>query len=317
MCAALTLRDEHTLYDRQYAHRFVMACRGAVVSVVREGDHEANDVFLLLTNLTDNVRDWLSDCDPEYIRMDVSEEECLERLEHDETRPDKPVWRQKIREWFEKNEKERGAIMATPIEKRKLKDGAQIRALSLLTKAPTTKRIDCENYVEGYAARYEPYVLYYDGDTPIYERFERGCFDNCDMGDIIYQYDHAGRVFARTSNGSLLVEPNQEGLFVAADLGRTQAARDHYADIHAGMVTKMSWRFRLGDYYFDPATNTIVHRTVAKIYDVSGVSIPANDNTEINARSWADGVIGAAARSEAELDERRRRLRLGIKMKLR
>ena len=75
-----------------------MACRGAVVSVVREGDHEANDVFLLLTNLTDNVRDWLSDCDPEYIRMDVSEEECLERLEHDETRPDKPVWRQKIRE---------------------------------------------------------------------------------------------------------------------------------------------------------------------------------------------------------------------------
>lgn len=104
---------------------------------------------------------------------------------------------------------------------------------------------------------------------------------------------------------------------MAADLGRTQAARDHYADIDAGMVTKMSWRFRLGDYYFDQATNTIVHRTVAKIYDVSGVSIPANDNTEINARSWADGVIGAAARSEAELDERRRRLRLGIKMKLR
>lgn len=114
----------------------------------------------------------------------------------------------------------------TPNNKTKLKGGAQIRTLSLFAPAQTAKRIDCENYVEGYAARYEPYVLYYDGDTPICERFERGCFDNCDMGDIIYQYDHAGRVFARTSNGSLLVEPNQEGLFVAADLGRTQAARD-------------------------------------------------------------------------------------------
>jgi len=44
------------------------------------------------------------------------------------------------------------------------------------------------------------------------------------------------------------------------------------------------------------------------------VSIPANPNTEINARSWADGVIDLAARSEAELDERRRRLRLKIKL---
>ena len=57
-----------------------------------------------------------------------------------------------------------------------------------------------------------------------------------------------------------------------------------------------------------------MHRTVKKIYDVSAVSIPANDNTEINARSWADGVISLAARSEAELDDRRRRLRLKIKL---
>lgn len=80
------------------------------------------------------------------------------------------------------------------------------------------------------------------------------------------------------------------------------------------MITKMSWRFRVGDCYWDAETRTIVHRTVKKIYDVSAVSIPANDNTEINARSWADGVIGLAARSEAELDDRRRRLRLKIKL---
>lgn len=203
----------------------------------------------------------------------------------------------------------------TPTEKTKFKQEAQTRALTVLSSSVPNKRIDTDYYVEGFAARYEPYVLYYDYDgQPVYERFERGCFDNCDMSDIIMQYDHAGKVFARNTNGSLIVEVNDEGLFVAADLGRTEAARDLYADIQAEMVTKMSWRFLLGNYYFDKDTRTIVHLTVKKIYDVSAVSIPANDNTEINARAWVDGEITEAARRDAELDDRRRRLRLKIKL---
>ena len=202
----------------------------------------------------------------------------------------------------------------TPNDRTKFKETAQVRALTVLSSTqPEVKRLDSEHYVEGYAARYEPYILYHDmNGEPVYERFEPGCFNDTDMSDIIYQYDHSGRVFARTSNGSLIVEPNETGLFIAADLGRTEAAREHYDDVKAGMVTKMSWRFRVGDYYWDEASRTIVHRTVAKIYDVSGVSIPANDNTEINARAWVDGEIAQAARREAELDERRRRLRAKI-----
>ena len=202
----------------------------------------------------------------------------------------------------------------TPIEKTKFKDEAQTRALAVFNNSPEQKRIESDCYVEGYAARYEPYELYRDIDgEPVYERFERGCFDNCDMSDIIYQFDHAGKVMARTSNGSLVVEPDEAGLFMAADLSRTATARSHYEDdIKSGMVTKMSWRFAVGDYYYDRQTRTIVHKTVRKIYDVSSVSIPANDNTEINARAWVDGEIAQAARREAELEERRRKLRTKI-----
>lgn len=202
----------------------------------------------------------------------------------------------------------------TPDNKTKFKEAAQTRALAVFSSEQGTRRLDTEYYVEGYAARYEPYILYYDYDgEPVHERFERGCFDNCDMSDIIYQFDHSGKVMARTSNGSLLVEADEAGLFMAADLGRTAAAKDHYVDdIKSGMVTKMSWRFAVGEYYYDMETRTIVHKTVRKIYDVSAVSIPANDNTEINARAWADGEIAQAARSEAELEERRRKLRTKI-----
>lgn len=202
----------------------------------------------------------------------------------------------------------------TPMDKLKFKDERQIRALQVFAPVSQEKRIDCECYAEGYATTYEPYVLYETEDGPIYECFERGCFDNCDMSDVIYQLNHQGTVFARISNGSLIVEPDERGLFTAVDLSRTSAARNHYEEIDAGMITKMSWGFIPGDYYFDKATRTIRHRTVKKIFDVSGVSIPANNNTEINARSWADGVIDLAARSEAALDDRRRRLRLKTKL---
>ena len=200
----------------------------------------------------------------------------------------------------------------TPNDKIKLKNDRQIRALTVLSHTPETKRIDSNYYVEGYAARFEPYVLYEMDDGPIYERFERGCFDQCDMSDVIMQLNHQGTVMARQSNGSLIVEVDENGLFTAADLSRTEAARNLYEEISTGMITKMSWSFILGDFYYDQENRTLVHKTVKKIFDVSAVSIPANQNTEINARSWADGVIDLAARSEAELDERRRRLRLKL-----
>lgn len=205
----------------------------------------------------------------------------------------------------------------TPEYKTKFKETAQTRSLAVFFSAQdgAQRRIESTHYVEGYAALYEPYVLYYDADNqPVYERFDPGCFAGCDMSDIVMQYDHQGRVLARTGNGSLFVEVDGKGLFCAADLSRTDAARSCYEDIRAGMVNKMSWRFRLGDYYYDYDSRTIVHRTVSKVYDVAPVSIPANDNTEINARAWVDGEIAQAARREAELDERRRKLRLKIKL---
>jgi HK97 family phage prohead protease len=201
----------------------------------------------------------------------------------------------------------------TPNDKIKLKNERQIRALQVFMPTPETKRIDSNYYVDGYAARYEPYVLYELDDGPIYERFERGCFDGCDMSDIIFQLNHQGTVMARQSNGSLVVEVDDNGLFTAADLGRTDAARKLYEEISTGMITKMSWGFIVGEYRYEESTRTIVHTKVKKIFDVSAVSIPANNNTEINARSWVDGVIDLATRSEAELDERRRRLLLKIK----
>lgn len=209
----------------------------------------------------------------------------------------------------------------TPNDRVKFKNMAQERSVLLTPVTEGQKRFDTERYVEGYAARYEKYLLWDDGDWgKTYERFAPECFKNTDMRDVIMQFDHAGRVFARITNGTLLVEADDNGLFMAADLDKTELARGLYEDINAGMITKMSWRFKVGKYYIEreegSKDRTIVHTEIPKIYDVSAVSIPANDNTEINARDFVHGVMDEIARSEVELEERRRKLRTKINITL-
>ena len=209
----------------------------------------------------------------------------------------------------------------TPNDRIKFKNMAQERTVLLAPVTEGERRFDTERYVEGYAAKYEKYLLWDDGDRgKTYERFAPECFKNTDMSDVIMQFDHAGRVFARITNGTLLVEADDTGLFMAADLDKTELARGLYEDINAGMITKMSWRFKVGKYYIEreegSRDRTIVHTEIPKIYDVSAVSIPANDNTEINARDFVHGVMDEIARSEAELEERRRKLRTKINITL-
>jgi len=174
----------------------------------------------------------------------------------------------------------------------------QYRTLPFETPDPGEKKnkFDSDCYVEGYATKFERYLLFDDETKPIYEQFLPECFRDCDMSDIIFQYDHAGKVYARLSNHTLTVEPDSIGLFICADLSKTSAARSMFEDIQCGNVNKMSWGF-MPDYktleVVETASDiTIKHHRIKKIYDVSAVSIPANNDTEIQARNFANGAIG-------------------------
>lgn len=172
-----------------------------------------------------------------------------------------------------------------------IKQEREYRALAApLSVQQAAKRIDTDYYVEGYATTFDkPYLLYELDGVKFYERIDAHALDGADMSDVIMQYDHEGRVFARQSNKTLILVPDHKGLLVAADLGRTDLARGLYQDIDAGMITKMSWAFTVeegGDSY-DRATHTRTILKIKKVYDVSAVSIPANGDTEISARNFA------------------------------
>lgn len=147
-----------------------------------------------------------------------------------------------------------------------------------------------------------PYLLYeYDG-VKVYEVIDRNALAGADLSDVIMQYDHAGKVLARLSNKTLGIEASESGLFIFADLSKSTAAKELHEEIANGLVTKMSWAFTVAEESYNKDTHTRTILKIKKVYDVSAVSLPANDGTNISARSYFDGVIKS---EKQELLERR------------
>lgn len=177
--------------------------------------------------------------------------------------------------------------------------------------------------VKGYASTFnQPYTLWEDDEFVIQEQVDSRAFDEADLSDVIFQYNHEGRVFARNSNGTLSVGPDEVGLGIEADLGGTDIGRQLFQEIKGGYTTKMSYGYTVNGASWEDRKledgRTLELRTitsVGKVYDVSAVSIPANNATSISVRNLSDGVISEvkAERLKA-LELERERLKTKIRL---
>ena len=162
--------------------------------------------------------------------------------------------------------------------------------------------------VEGYASTFDPYVLYtYDG-TDYSERIDPTAFDEADLSDVVFRIDHEGPVYARTSAGTVQLDVDEHGLHNITDLSRTERSRGIFEEIEAGNYPKMSFAFTVaedGDEYDRKTHTRIIHR-VAKVFDISPVSFPANPGTElsVSTRDYFDGVIEMEKAERLEEEKR-------------
>lgn len=165
--------------------------------------------------------------------------------------------------------------------------------------------------VEGYASTFDTYTLFTIDGTDYRERIEPTAFDEADLSDLVFRVDHEGRVYARSSAGTLETWVDEHGLGQRADLSRTQAARELFADIEAGNYPQMSFAFSVAEDEYDSGTHTRVIKRIGKVYDVSPVSFPANPYTELSVatRDYFDGVIEAERAERLAREERERKIR--------
>lgn len=172
-----------------------------------------------------------------------------------------------------------------------------------------------ELWVEGYAARFNsPTVLFEMDGNEYKEQIDSDAFSEAKMDDVIFNYNHSGRVMARTRNKTLQLAVDDNGLFIRARLDGTEEGRSLYNDIQNGYIDRMSFRFTIGKEAYDYQNRTWTVLRVKRLYDVSAVDIPAYDDTSIEARKAAAEAEARERQRKADAELMRQKLILKLKL---
>lgn len=174
-----------------------------------------------------------------------------------------------------------------------------------------------ELWVEGYAVVFNRETVLFEMDGNEYkEEISPDAFADTRMDDVIFNYNHQGKVMARTRNHTLTLSVDDKGLFIRARLDGTQEGRELYEEIQGGYVDRMSFQFTVAVESYDREARKWTIRRVKRLYDVSAVSIPAYDDTSISARRDAALEADAQARRVEVAEAALARARVEIKLKL-
>lgn len=150
-----------------------------------------------------------------------------------------------------------------------------------------------EGIIEGHAA------LFYDG-TPeteynfyglFVERIAKGAFNRAlkEKDDVRGLFNHdSNQVLGRVTSGTMKLSKDDRGLIYRIDTPDTQVGRDVTTLIQRGDVTGSSFAFSVEKetWKIIDDKNLPDIRTIdrVKLYDVSPVTYPAYENTDVSAR---------------------------------
>ena len=172
-----------------------------------------------------------------------------------------------------------------------------------------------ELWVEGYATKFNSLTVLWECDGVEYkEQIASDAFTDAKMDDVIFNYNHEGRVMARTRNKTLQVSVDSEGLFIRARLDGTEEGRSLYSDIQNGYIDRMSFRFKVAQEAYDYPNHTWTVLRVKRLYDVSAVDIPAYDDTSIEARKADAEAVAREHQHKVDTELARRKLELKLKL---
>jgi HK97 family phage prohead protease len=182
--------------------------------------------------------------------------------------------------------------------------------------APT---LNDDGNIGGYAAVFnDTEVMYTDAYLGIEykEKIDQHAFDECDMSDVVLNFNHSGKPVARTRNKTLQLDVDTHGLHQLANLSGTQDGRNMLEEIKGGYLDKMSFSFMVSEDAYDAVSHTRTLLKISKLFDVSVVDRPAYEATSVSARDYYSAKAEAerkASEDAAEIERKRKVLELKIK----
>ena len=153
------------------------------------------------------------------------------------------------------------------------------------------------------------------------EIIERGALDHADLTDVRFLVNHdtskipLARSRRNNANSTMQLMVNQDGMDIKVrlDTENNADARSLYSAVQRGDITGMSFMFSVDGEEWDNLESDHPLRTIrsiASVVEVSAVTFPAYESTEINARSKealenARQAVETARAQEASLVETR------------
>lgn len=173
-----------------------------------------------------------------------------------------------------------------------------------------------EQKVTGLALRFnEPTVLFSVGGIDYLEVIDPRALDNCDMSDVVLTRNHNNdRLLARTKNGTLQLSVTSEGLEFTAELADTQLGEDTFKLIKRGDIDGCSFGGCVEEESYNVETHTRTILKMSSLFDISAVTFPAYESTNVEPAVRAAFGIEAAEEEvkKLELAEAKRKLLLKI-----
>jgi HK97 family phage prohead protease len=148
------------------------------------------------------------------------------------------------------------------------------------------KPIADEKVIEGYAIRYNSPSNPIGGE--FIEVVEQGALRNADTSEAYLFYQHnPNDVLASVKAGTLSLRETPQGLWFRAELPNTTLGNDVYELVKRGDLDSMSFGFTIKDDVWDMSGEipTRKIRSFSKIFELSIVTYPAYEQTQVSARA--------------------------------
>lgn len=168
--------------------------------------------------------------------------------------------------------------------------------------------------------------IVYDSKTDLGwfdEIIERGALDKANLKDVRFLVNHntdmipLARSRNNNKNSTMQMEVDKDGMAIRVNLDteNNSDARNLYSAIKRGDITGMSFMFSINDEEWEDLESdhpTRHIREIGQVLEVSAVTFPAYEATEISARDKEalDSAKAALDNAQAALDSAKRSLEL-------
>ena len=160
------------------------------------------------------------------------------------------------------------------------------------TQTKVEVRSDEENsrVVEGYALKFDTRSQPLAGNYFI-ETLDKRCLDNTDMSNVVATFNHDQSKLLGRSGVNLTLTKDDIGLRFKIVLPNTTTANDVLEEVRMGILSQCSFAFSLPDdgngsewreSDIDGVEYERTIRSIDKLYDVSIVTTPAYDDTNVS-----------------------------------